>query len=628
MPECECVHDDLHRLIWDLQIMDRITSTPQLSLPKVSIFGNFSGNPFRRRRVTHSRVPEICREASSCLADAKSGMENAFLLIGEKLVKMAECSTRLTGQCGDLLKLASGSHEGSVLLKESIGVLRSPLEYIDFCIKEKERLLRLLGQCEGQTKGLLDIGSRMLNAIAPLTFMAVLFKIESAYLPVEMRETFTTVTMEVERLHKLVDETFAQNARQMQSAYDTLSSVRSRLEEDFRKQETIIGEKRRRIDASMLMLDEQVAQNSERDSLLHSYSDSLSQEVGKVVIGVQLQDIIGQKCDHVMEALKTETGTVPVHQVRLQISQLQMAENDLGQGIKAMEDELDRINDFTSRLNESSVSLESFQSMTAAVDGMVQSLLDTLSDVHEIIGMVHDLAEQGNTAVQPANGIAGNLTTAISELSINMRLIALNAQVRSVQGGQGTGLELLAARTAEISDEINDISKQVSDDLSSLHAGIDEMLVTFAQFLNRGKEQNALLGASRGDTEKRLHALRDRALLVVQEIGTSAEQTLASVQDVRGALESLPGLRARFGHAIEMLSTIEPELDADARDTRHLFAHARRYTMESERKVHKALIASIGADTGPGVPADRAEASQQHPQPAKNRAMGDNVEFF
>ena len=47
-----------------------------------------------------------------------------------------------------------------------------------------------------------------------------------------------------------------------------------------------------------------------------------------------------------------------------------------------------------------------------------------------------------------------------------MRLIALNAQIRSVQIGEGTGLEQLASRTAEISRDVNTIGDETARDLN------------------------------------------------------------------------------------------------------------------------------------------------------------------
>jgi hypothetical protein len=285
--------------------------------------------------------------------------------------------------------------------------------------------------------------------------------------------------------------------------------------------------------------------------------------------------------------------------------------------------------------------------MTAAVDGMVQLLLDTLSDVHDIIRMISNLTEQGYHAVQPANGIARNLTSAILELSINMQLIALNAQIRSVQSGQGTGLEVLAARTAEISVQINEISEGISGELSLLHSSIDEMLGVFGQFRDQGTEQLKALEAARGDTEKRLHALRDKTLVAVQEIAEDVERVHSSVGEAKDSLSGLPVLCAKLQESAQLLKRLQGVHDSSPIADKALQTHAAKYTMASEREVHDELI-GINAGTlsksnsTPSPVLDAlfseeekysaplaASAGEQLPKGDKpKQAMGDNVELF
>lgn len=569
--------------------------------PKVRKAADWCGRAMgmRRRRSKvdpgASRILETVQRVCQELRDSMPVMEGTFLKVGEQLEQLHTRSVELTGKCEELLHFAAGSQEGVELVRTALAALKGPLEYIDFCMNEHERLLELLRECEQQTHAMLGVRRQMHDAIAPLTFMSVLFKIESAYLPDDLKETFSTVTVEVERLHSLVDETFAKNAQQLEDAHKTLSSVRLRLQEDFRKHVVEVGGKRTRIDSAINSLDAQLAQNAERDTRLHSHGASLASEVGKVVTGVQFQDIVKQKVDHIIEGLQPRGNRITAPELSLQIEHLRTVNQDLDTGCSSVRDGLARITDLTEQLNHSSVSLENFEGMTAAVDGMVQLILDVMQDVHDIISLVSRLTEQGHAAVLPASGLARNLTSTISELSINMRLIALNAQIRSVQGGQGTGLEMLAARTAEISDQINDISVRVAGDLQRLHAQIDEMLGKFSEFLDRGKLQNEALGAARASVEPGLHALRNKTLELVQEIGDSVDLMHEAVSATGNSLAELPGLGTKLKSITTELEAVRPEGDIHAGDLARLKGLADRYTMASEREVHDNLLAALAA---------------------------------
>lgn len=576
-----------------------------------------SARVWRRDPVGKAGLQAGCEAVRVVLGALLPELEKTFLAVGEKMEAMDGCSRRLLGSCERLDRLA-GSDQGSAsLVKDSLEALREPLAYIDFCMTEHERLLALVERCEKKTESMLGLRGSMHDVIAPLTFMAVLFKIESAYLPDEMRETFSTVTAEVDRLHRLVDETFAKNAEQLEAAYQTLAGVRRQLESEFRRQAKQVAEKRERIERAVRTLDAQVSRSAERDNQVRRHGQELANQVSKVVVGIQFQDIVKQKCDHVLEAL---AGSQPdTARARLELRQLRSVEQDLQAGCGDIRQGFSNITASAGTLHQSSLSEDSFASMTAAVDGMVQSLLDALREVHDIIGMVTRLTEQGHAAVLPANGIASNLTEAIGELSINMRLIALNAQIRSVQGGQGTGLETLAARTAEISDDINTISAKVSQELGELHVAIEEMLSTFGQFLDRGREQNAHLGEARTSLETRLHGLRDETLSAVQEIGSEVDELRRTVADADRLLDGFPGLCSGVREAADRLDRSLPELVGEEFDAASLQGLEKRYTMASERKVHAEVLTAAGN----GLPAQ--PPSEAAKTPTDN---GGGVELF
>lgn len=632
-----------------MMLLSKISPRAWLGKVRLSSLGWKSGAkpakvPGKVRRL------QTMHEAKAGLQRAMQLLEGNFLKVGDNLEAMDANSRKLVGQCENLIHLASGGEEGEQLLQEALQVLKEPLDYLGFCMDHHERLLALLGQCVTKTEGLIKIRERMHDAISPLTFMAVLFKIESAYLDEEHKATFMTVTNEVEQLHRLVDETFAENARQLDQAHATLVGVRDRLEADFRSHAKLIAAKKEGIAKAISGLDEQMARNGERDLRLHEHGVQLSHEVSAIVMGLQFQDIVKQKCDHVAEALDdAHAGDLNWGQtLALQVCQLDSIRRDLSQGVSTVSKGLIQIESRTEELSSSSVSLENIESMTAAVDGMVQLLLDMLADVHDTIRLMAELSQQGFVAVQPAGGLARDMTHTTVELSINMRLIALNAQIRSVQSGQGTGLEILASRTAEISGEINDISEQLSGNLTELHSAIDEMLSLFGRFRNEGSQCLEGLGQRRKPMEDRLHSMRDRTLQAVAELGSDLDRMRATTAEVKALMEVLPESEQQL---LQVGALLEQgcKADEDATDRKAaLESLSQRYTMSSEREVHEAFLASRRSeassappaqtpvppapvaepDSGPTSTAAAAPDLAKRPASSPTAAPADNFEMF
>jgi hypothetical protein len=195
-----------------------------------------------------------------------------------------------------------------------------------------------------------------------------------------------------------------------------------------------------------------------------------------------------------------------------------------------------------------------------------------------------------------------------------MRLIALNAQVRALQIDQGTGLEILAARTAAISGEISRISDQVAQDLAELRDDTQECLTMLDEFRTRGTTQQSELTLNSPGSEQRLHRLRDQALAVMATIGDTATAIHASALSSQQDMAPLAGWRESLSRVHDLLQDHvtaighEPESAPCEKTKRKLEQHATRYTMRSERQVHATgQEASAGEGTLTGQAADGSD---------------------
>jgi len=491
-------------------------------------------------------------------------LETLFVQISEELSILDTHCQSMLKQCDELRALASGEQQGQSLVEDIRGLLQEPLAYIDECIASQAHLLNLVGQCNERTASMLRVRARMNDALSPLAFMTVLFKIESAYLHEDQRDTFITVTVEIDKLRSLVEETFRKNSELLESAQSTLQTMHGRLKVDFARQEALVGSKRQQISHAFDNLDKQVATNATRDNNMHAISSQLADEVSKVVMGLQFQDIFKQKCEQVLrglQAYESSFGEGSGEDVS-KLCSLDNAAAELDGGIGSVRTGVNLIQSHMEELESHSLNQDDQGS-----EGLVQVLLDTIEDVHEIITGMARLAEDAHTAVKPAGQIALSMSSALTELAINMQHIALNAQIRSVWIGEGTGLEQLAARTAEISNQISHISEQTTQDLGFLQQAVNEMLTAFEAFHRRGSDQLTRLNTQRTGTESRLHSLRDHTISTIHTIGSGVDAIKTSAGKLNEDLVQMDEVRtAVMGNARDLASFLVSR-DAKPRST-------------------------------------------------------------
>jgi len=573
------------------------------------------------RRRGHPDFAQVSRQVRGQLAAALPSLEFLFMNISKSIEPLSNGSQRLVDECEILLHLASGRENGQNLMQDTLKILEGPLSYIDLCLRHRERLITLLSSCERQADAMLQARNAMHATHAPLAYLTVLFKIESARLPPDMRDTFLTVTAEIERMRHLVNETFEQNATRLAEVQKTLSAVRQQLEGYFSKHANDIIAKRGQIDRAIQTLNDQLTHNDERDLRMHNQSRLIANQVGQIVQNLQFQDIIQQKCSHVISALESPSFIDNPTQARLQSCQLDATVADLDQGALQIRSSLDGIVHETDRFDEICLKLEGLEGMVASADGMVQLLLESLSEVGEITRAISTLTESANHALAPMHDLAATLSSTVVELSIDMRLIALNAQIRSVQGGVGTGLETLAARTAEISTATTTLTTENSVELKTLRENLNEMITSFQDLKDRGDQSLADFTNGSSDIETRLHAMRDKTLTAFTAISGTIAAVRTHTSDIAASLDRVPEHRRNLDAPARLLHTLYAHQPAGEITDTPPSTHT--YTMASEHIVHATLFGTANQSSAASPSCPTAAIS-----PVKTADLGENAELF
>jgi len=254
-------------------------------------------------------------------------------------------------------------------------------------------------------------------------------------------------------------------------------------------------------------------------------------------------------------------------------------------------------------------------------------------------------ALQSYDLLRPIGALTSDLTAGVNAMSARIHLIGLNAQVQAALANEGkiiSGLEVLSARTSEISKETSRISELAAHQLDELASGLAQTVKTFAALRADGLAQNAVLNDEGKTQEQQLHAVRDTALQTLMEIGKSLDSIKSQSGRIISSIDfaefygvTIPALQAPLV-AIAEKAELWLESQGHAVDQANLIDSLRKnYTMATEHEVFHAIVAQSAP------PADAAEVQgpakllasvAENLEPVAAGAGGDsfgiNVELF
>lgn len=586
------------------------------------------------------------------LAEAARTIEREFLEVSGNLENLAQRGEDLLKGSEKLIELSLGKVEGQHLLHEVPALINKPVEFIATFNDEVRSLIKGLTDMDEATSTLLLMQTRLTDAFSPLRIIQVLYRIEAERLAEKDRRVFHALTAEMNRVEarmlRSFEEQFAmlsETRRQLQFAIQQLHVGVLRRDSQFRG-------KRDTIDQMIERVNHEVKLNEQRESRLTQTSRGLNQEINRVVMAIQHQDIVEQRLAHVEKAMaKLEDLLVDlssadrrsrreklavIHSLsRLEQEQLQEVRNQFDHALAEIDGGIDKVSHTIKSVDTQCMSLNDFGHVTAAVDGMVQVLLDTLTDVSQLLQDTLTEADKTYEIIRPLGGQAAHLTDTVTSLSLAIKLIALNAQVQAGKLDNARTLEVLSARTSEIADDANHISLEVAGKLEAFSREMDRFVTGFETLRLSGRTEVGELNEQSVSAKDRLHSYRDGTLESLNNVGRMIER----LNTLSGRRQNSDGFCGKLHHAIatssELIESIIARIAAispagclNAEAGGALEELMSSYTMTSERSVHERVIAQANPARPPTVDTRSEPVSAAVPAAGGGDGLGDNIELF
>lgn len=585
------------------------------------------------------------RRASDRLPHASTYLEKQFLQFQETLEQLATASRDLIAHGHKVVTMASGQEMGEVSFEGVFALLEGPLEYLAGTQEAMDELAHGLRASLEAISRLLASERALEATVAPLEITQVMFRIQSAYLPSEHRQVFNAVTDEIVTLQGQIQSAFSEHVRVLSGVHENLLAAVEALELEMATQGRKVREKRAALARYLESLLSEIKSNAERDVELTGASRELGEKVSQAVVTLQTQDIVAQKLQHAQSGIADVVGALDRCEAendsecfarvaaitRVETAQLDSVIAELENSDGALREVLGGIAALLEKLNGGTLLLTEFSEMTASASGSIQGLLDSLEEIREMVAATLRATEMAEKSVLPVRTATEGLTNTVQAVAHEMHLIALNAQIQSIQMGEGTGLDVLAAHSTEVSQATTRISMEVTEKVSEVAIAVAAHSDRLSGLRQAGQAQQAELEQKGQLQEAALHRVRDQTLNEFRATSEALENArklgagIGGLLNVAPAVAEIQAVRESVADLHERSTAIGKAFALPAGRQVNLASLEGKYTMASERRIHSEVLgAPVGVAPGSAASGgtvdlwdDGPEASEEQVAPSE-----------
>ncbi|MFW5488071.1 MAG: methyl-accepting chemotaxis protein [Desulfovibrio sp.] len=578
------------------------------------------------KKLVHERLGRLVNGTRGIVAE----QEPMVLRLGEGLHRIWSEASELSGRAGQLVDKLSGESvaDGVQNLVDTLNQLNSisedggggeSLGYLDDILTMASSLDNYLNEFKKIVRTLLILGMTT--------------RIESARLGSEGRG-FSTLADDVEKLASNIVAHSSQIREKYAALENVVSQASAKTREITSLQESYSIEVRENIRSNLSALEAFLEGVSDRASDFAGTSSEISSQVGEAVSSMQFHDIVRQRVEHVEEAftemgqeldtsLKASADIAPeplaawmVHVCEMQSRQLQESGESFYSAIEGLKDNLLGIGasvesmcssmaqDSSSRALDEPVDLSADEchksplqviesGIKNAMSG-VQAYAELETEIHTLMASVVDIVKDMAIFVDD-----------IEEVGSEIELIAINASVRAAHTGElGAALGVLAIEIQSLSARAREHTVGVADVLNKV-SSVSDTLVELDQSGRREQDMVTAI-ADLGKTIEGLAEANDMASQESLALISESRHLIKNIQSTTERVSFHEGIRAKLTafsrqaeELAEAIGRAVPE-SAHAAIPDHLKGKLDRYTMETERDVHRSVFGHDGGEKADG----------------------------
>ncbi len=571
--------------------------------------------------------------------------EDEFLQIGTEVQGFYRSSVEISGISSKLIEIVSG--EGGRSLTGRLQQMITEME--DYLTSARTRSSESCSTLQN-VQDLLETLSYPLQGFQKmnktLRMLSISTKIESSRLG-ELGSGFINLAMDVEKLsHQVNDKSVSIMAhREMLSKLITLNLVNVRSTESSQDAQV-----KSSLNSAIESLQELMSVNERCThfaATVSSISADVTASISEAVSSMQMHDMTRQQVEHIVEALERLSGDLPVSEsiavdsdrchaltvetgdvCELQEAQLRFASDELYSAVCGIMDNLrDVANGQLMMANET-------RSVTGTADADGASFVDVMSQGMKTITSVLVSCAQADRnmsdtmkRVAQTIGEISSFVTDIEEIGTEIDLIALNAQIKAAHTGpEGAALGVLAEAIKRLSDEAVRQTSSVASILNSINTATEYLSVdansedeqSVVQISTMQEELDLIL-KTLGEMNTELFSVLNDLSYRVDGLTEDVDRSLSGIDVHERTKEMASIVLSDLYRIVSQARQIEPASNEFKQNLKHM---EQRYTMESERHIHEALVRKRSGLSAVAAPSAAKTESKDDSE------FGDNVDLF
>ena len=484
----------------------------------------------------------------------------------------------------------------------------------------------------------------------PLSLLKMGFCIEGAHREQELSKVLESVALDISVLSKkfvrCTDEQFSgleAATRSMEMLMGTLAGMST----DARRQHGEAGEQ---IDALRFQAEQLRRARCSQGEIAQKISSNgvnLHRRFNRVVMALQYHDITRQQMEHIAQAFDTmrewlpsaaKTGVCAVSDVTclyqaagVQIQQTRVALKSLNTAGREFREGMESISEGANELAEH-VSIFEDLCRNDKVVRAAEGLLSLGTFINSLAAIKREVGE----AACAIHGAVNDCTSAIHELTIDLRILAINAQVQAAGAGQQGVIKVLANNIYDVSSVIQ---KAADDFTKDIHIIMERLSDLATRAWKLGTKQTVESRAVAEGMPQCVEMLKE-----IEQKVASGLQNVSTQQGELGRRISLLLPRVHFpelaSRRLETVLRFFEEIQAETFSTANgaerspdaLTSFEAHYTMASERNVHamavdRSRLVAVGAKES-AVSLELFHETPSSDQDAPSKEFGDDIELF
>lgn len=556
------------------------------------------------------------KEIGGELHEIATSSETEFLSIGERLQEFYVYADEISRKSSSAAGLMVGKD-----IEKSIDSFKTMLDQMTVhisqieeesasCAKTLQYLERLLAGFDKILEGFRKI-------VNLLHMLGVSIRIESAHLTGN-DAGFRNLAGDIKKLAKLIFSKADNIEQQSEFMFNLIARTNSNLEDMRTRQHSQMGAILRNARDGLESLTLLHSNSSAAAKTISAKSGKITENIGEVVMSMQFHDITRQQIEHVkesldelseklLEATKTNSGysfeeweeliSLIGNVCDLQVAQIKHSRKELNSAVNNITKNLSgiatNVSDMSKEITRTAGNTnEAGNSFLARINNEVSSIIQLLKSNaqanRELSATMISVAERvGNLSV---------FVNDIDEISSEIELIALNARIKAARPGiKGETLGVLAEALQKLSLEAHSRTITFSDSLTDLVKIARELSDNFnKKMVKRDTEIMKVLN-NLESLLKILQQVNERIFSLLSVIDKTGQKLSGEVEECVSSITVHEEIEEILNKSIEDLDIIVQKsysLVPKAKTSKEVLKTlADRYTMGSEREVHKSMAA-------------------------------------